>query len=226
MLGSRKKGNENEDNDAHVGKLYRKTQARKVDLNFNYDKPYDDDQMKQSHDQSSLEKVLSPASKKLAMLSPLKRIPQLLSPRCTKVLNNSESQLIPESPESQKITITFSPESVTSFASTNDPLKISNFRSPAAARRLYEASSNFYLLDNTPTESNSKNFFGRRFNLGRQHRKVSDVTDDFVFHRPNAELATNSPSYINPLELQRINHRHSRDPLPTPPPISPWEPYG
>lgn len=226
-LRSRKKqkeqgnNNDNNNNDAITTENFPTSEQDKVELNFNYDR--------QCYDQQQAKQVLSPKSRKITMLSPLKRIPQLLSPRSTKALNNSESLLLPESPESQKITITFSPESVTSFKSPENEHRTSDFQSPATASTFYEAPSNFYLLDKNTAEKNPINFLGRRFNLSRQHRVVSDATDDFIFHRPNAaaaKLDTKSPSYINPLELQRINHRHSRDPLPTPPPLSPWEPYG
>lgn len=217
-LRSRKKGNEQENDyvDPHGRENFPISPPDKVDVNSNYYRQYYDKQSKQ---------VLSPSSKKITMLSPLKRIPQLLSPRSTKALNDSESQLLPESPESQNFTITFSPESVTSFASPEDEHKSSNFQSPTVARNLYEAPPNLYLLDKNTAERNPINFLGRRFS--RQKRVVSDATDDFIFHRPNAtnKLDSNSPSYINPLELQRINHRHSGDPLPTPPPLSPWETY-
>lgn len=220
-LRSRKKGKEqgNDEDEANSNEKYKSSQTDKVDLNFNYNRQ---DYNKQS------EQVLSPSSRKIPILSPLKRIPQLLSPRGSKTFNNSERLLLPESPESQKITITFSPESVTSLKSPEDEHKISNFQSPAAASNLYEAPPNIYLLDKNTAERNPKNFLGRRFNLSRQHRVVSDATDDFIFHRPNAasKCDNNSPSYINPLELQRINHRHSGDPLPTPPPLSPWESFG
>jgi len=229
-LRSRKKGKEKQDDDAYdSSEICRSAKLDKPDLNFNYDQQYNDHRAIENIYHSPVGQVLNQSSKKLTMLSPLKKIPQLLSPRCAKALNNSESQLIPESPESQKITITFSPESLMDGEYTNDQFKISDFRSPAAAHKLHEASPNFYLMDKAPTENNSKSFFGRRFDLShRQNRVLSDVTDDFVFHRPNVnhEYATNSPSYINPLELQRINHRQSGDPLPTPPTLSPWEPYG